>query len=83
MDYGLIIIATAVAVILVQRADAFEDLLRAAAQRLRAKLKPGPGPEHQAPMVREGGSRPVVVPIDEPEEQLAIGHGNSADFGSN
>src|SRR5207253_9845749 len=35
MDHALMIIATAVAMILVQKADAFEDLLRPAADRLR------------------------------------------------
>jgi hypothetical protein len=40
MDHGLMIIATAVAMILVQKADAFEDLLRAAAQRLRSGVQP-------------------------------------------
>jgi len=39
MSYGIVIIATAIAMILVQRADAFEDLLRAAAGALRRCLR--------------------------------------------
>ncbi|MGH2658024.1 MAG: hypothetical protein ACRDIZ_15245 [Actinomycetota bacterium] len=39
MSYGIVIIATAIAMIMVQRADAFEDLLRAAAGALRRCLR--------------------------------------------
>lgn len=67
MNYGIVIIATAVAMILVQRADAFEDLLRAAAGALRRCLRePGASVQETG---ESGSGEPestvTVVPEDD------------------
>lgn len=70
MNYGIVIIATAVAMILVQRADAFEDLLRAAASALRRCLRePGAPAVTQASEVEGGGTGgPATVVVPEAED---------------
>ena len=76
MSYGIVIIATAVAMILVQRADAFEDLIRSAAGALRRCLR-----EPVAPVDTEGGAEgagglddPVVLAVPESTTVDGLAH---------
>ena len=65
MSYGIVIIATAVAMILVQRADAFEELIRAAAGALRRCLRePGTSGDTEGSGEGAGGVADPVTDVE-------------------
>ncbi len=73
MSYGIVIIATAVAMILVQRADAFEDLIRSGAGALRRCLR-----EPGAPVDTEVAGNGAGV-VDDPATFVAAPESTDVD----